>query len=133
MLAAGSGMTQTAETKACNVCGLTVAIHMEAWCNTCGLLYHLNQRADLPGDDCGQVWINEEHLGLEFACDTCLNPVPAGLDDVLDTGEAAQVAGIAESALIELAAIGRVKHRRTGSGTLLFRRGDILDFSQGRR
>lgn len=133
MLAAGSEMTQTAETKACSVCGLTVAVHMEAWCNACGLIYHLNQRADLPGDDCGQVWINEEHLGLEFACDTCLNPVPVGLDDVLDAGEAALLAGIPEGALHEAAGLGQVKHRRTGSGTLLFRRGDVLDFVQGRR
>ena len=126
-------MAQTAETKACNVCGLTVAVHMEAWCNACGLIYHLNQRADLPGDDCGQVWINEEHLGLEFACNTCLNPVPVGLDDVLDAGEAAAVAGMAEGALIDAVDQGQVKHRRTGSGTLLFRRGDILDYIQGRR
>lgn len=126
-------MAQSVESKACNVCGLEVAIHMEAWCSDCGLLYHLNQRVDLPGDDCGQVWINEEHLALEFACNTCLNPVPVGLDDVLDTGEAAQAAGIAESALLEAVSRGEVKHRRTGSGTLLFRRGDILDFTQGRR
>jgi len=126
-------MTQPLESKTCNVCGLEVAIHMEAWCGSCGLLYHLNQRADLPGDDCGQVWINEEHLALEFACDTCLNPAPAGLEDVLDTGEAAQLAGVTESALLAAAGAGEVKYRRTGSGTLLFRRGDIVDFVQGRR
>ncbi len=126
-------MGHGAVSKACSVCGLEVAIHMEAWCNTCGLLYHLNQRADLPGDDCGQVWINEEHLALEFACNTCLNPVPAGLDDVLDAGEAALVAGLPEAVLIEAVNLGQVKHRRTGSGTLLFRRGDVLEFIQGRR
>ncbi len=126
-------MVHGTASEACSVCGLEVAIHMEAWCNTCGLLYHLNQRADLAGDDCGQVWINEEHLALEFACNTCLNPVPAGLDDVLDTGEAALVAGLPEASLIEAVSLGQVKHRRTGSGTLLFRRGDILDFIQGQR
>lgn len=126
-------MAETAETQTCTVCRLTVATHMEAWCSACGLLYHLNQRADLPGDDCGQVWINEEHLGLEFACNACLNPVPTGLDDVLDAGEAALVAGIAESALIQATSLGQVKHRRTGSGTLLFRRGDVIEFAQGRR
>ena len=133
MLAAGSPMAGTVDSKVCSVCGLEVAIHMEAWCGNCGLLYHLNQRADLPGDDCGQVWINEEHLSLEFACNTCLNPVPAGLDDVLDAGEAALVAGIAESALLEAAGLGQVKHRRTGSGTVLFRRSDIVEFVQGQR
>lgn len=125
----GDGTTS----KACSVCGLEVAIHMEAWCNTCGRLYHLNQRADLPGDDCGQVWIDEEYLALEFACNTCLSPVPAGLDDVLDTGEAALVAGLPEARLIEAVSLGQLKHRRTGSGTLLFRRGDVLDFIQGQR
>ncbi|MEO9256626.1 MAG: hypothetical protein ABI305_13885 [Tepidiformaceae bacterium] len=99
--------------------------------------YHLNQRADIEGKDCGQVWISEEHLGLEFACDTCLNApdetTQAGLDDVLDIGEAAVVAGMSESELTEAAVGGSVRHRRTSSGTYLFERGDVLDFAQGRR
>jgi hypothetical protein len=107
---------------------------MEAHCGVCGKLYHLNSRADLPGDDCGQVWINEEHLGLEFACNSCLNPAPeraaaGGLDDVLDLAEAAEAAGLPESALERAAQLGHLKHRKTGSGVLLFERRDVLAFA----
>jgi hypothetical protein len=106
---------------------------MEAYCGVCGNLYHLNSRADLPGEDCGQVWINEEHLGLEFACNTCLNPPAeppaAALDDVLDLSEAAVAAGLAEQVLERAAQLGHIKHRRTSSGILLFERGDVLAFA----
>ena len=103
---------------------------MQAFCNSCGNLYHLNQRADMPGDDCGQVWINEEHLALEFACNVCLNPPkeePAGgLDDILDLAEAAAVAKLPEEALARAAQLGHIKHRQTSSGVLLFTRADVL-------
>ena len=107
---------------------------MEAYCGVCGNLYHLNSRADLPGEDCGQVWINEEHLGLEFACNSCLNPTPdepgqGALDDVLDLAEAAAAAGLAEAVLERAAQLGHIKHRRTSSGVLLFERGDVLAFA----
>ncbi|WP_322818533.1 hypothetical protein [Tepidiforma sp.] len=113
--------------KVCHVCAGEVAAHMEAWCNWCGNLYHLNSRADLPGDDCGQVWINEEHLSLEFACNVCLAPPaePGTLDDVLDLLEAAAAAGMTPAALEALAEAGQVRHRRTAGGVLLFRRGDL--------
>lgn len=106
---------------------------MVAHCGACGRLYHLNSRADLPGDDCGQVWINEEHLGLEFACNTCLNPPedpePDALDDVLDLGEAALVSGLSEAELSRYAELGHVKHRKTSSGVLLFVRADVVAFA----
>lgn len=103
---------------------------MEAFCNACGNLYHLNQRADMAGTDCGQVWINEEHLALEFACNNCLNPPPpeGALDDILDLGEAAAVAGIGEVELSEAASLGRLKYRQTASGVLLFTRAEVLAF-----
>lgn len=103
---------------------------MQAFCNGCGNLYHLNQRADMAGEDCGQVWINEEHLGLEFACNVCLNPpveAPAGsLDDILDLTEAAGVAKLTEAALARAAQLGHIKHRQTASGVFLFTRADVL-------
>ena len=104
---------------------------MEARCDNCGNLYHLNQRADMPGDDCGQVWINEEHLGLEFACNVCLNPEPApgALDDILDLAEAAAAANLPEATLASAAELGHLKHRKTSSGVLLFARGDVLAFA----
>ncbi|MGH2625070.1 MAG: hypothetical protein ACRDHY_00285, partial [Anaerolineales bacterium] len=95
-----------------------MAPHNEATCDNCGQTYHLNQRTDLPGRDCGQVWINEDHLALEFACNTCLHPAPppGNLDDVLDAAEASQLTGLTEEALVAAADGDEVRHRRTGSG-----------------
>ena len=117
----------------CIVCTSAVEPYMEAYCGVCGSLYHLNSRADLPGDDCGQVWINEDHLGLEFACNTCLNPAPeqsaGALDDILDLAEAAAVARLTEESLARYAQLGHIKHRQTSSGVLLFVRADVLAFA----
>ena len=81
----------------------------------------------------GQVWINEEHLGLEFGCNTCLNPPaepPGGsLDDVLDLDEAAAASGLAGPVIERAAQLGHVKHRKTASGVLLFTRADVLAFA----
>ncbi|MGE3074214.1 MAG: hypothetical protein AB7N24_13255 [Dehalococcoidia bacterium] len=125
-------MTSPIDSELCVVCSLIVEPYMVAHCGVCGSLYHLNSRADLPGDDCGQVWINEEHLGLEFACNTCLNPPEepesGALDDVLDLAEAAAAAGLSEAELSRYAELGHVKHRKTSSGVLLFVRADILAF-----
>ncbi|MEX0782340.1 MAG: hypothetical protein WD557_06790 [Dehalococcoidia bacterium] len=112
-----------------------MAAHNEATCDNCGRAYHLNQRMDLPGKDCGQVWINEDHLALEFACNTCLNsaPAPGNLDDVLDAGEASHLTGMTEDALRQAAEGGALRHRRTGSGVYLFERRDLDPLIQGRR
>lgn len=109
----------------CSVCELALEAHTAALCNSCGRAYHLNQRQDLEGLDCGQVWINEEHMALEFACNACLNPPSAALDDILDLAEAAEFAALTVAALEAAAAQGLVRHRRTASGTLLFVRADI--------
>ncbi len=126
----------TSAKSSCSVCHEALEAHTEAFCNACGLAYHLNQRLDLPGKDCGQVWVNEEFLALEFACNTCLNPEPAdvgSLDDVLDLGEAAEAAGLPEAALASAAEAGQVPHRRTAGGVYLFKRGDLAPFLRGRR
>jgi hypothetical protein len=112
----------------CTVCGDPLTPTSEATCDSCGKLYHLNQRSDLPGKDCGQVWINEEHLALEFACDTCLAPpVPeGGLDDILDADEGAAVLGVGTSELVAMAEASAIRHRKTASGVYLFERRDLL-------
>jgi hypothetical protein len=117
------------------VCGEAVEPHTEAFCNNCGLVYHLNQRTDLPGRDCGEVWISEEHLALEFACDTCLHPAEdaGSLDDILDAGEAALFVGMAEQSLVAIAVSGQIRHRRTGSGVYLFERRDLTLLIEGRQ
>ncbi len=57
----------------CVVCGEAVNEKTSSICNLCGERFHLNQRNDLPGKDCGAVWINDQYLALEFACQRCLN------------------------------------------------------------
>ncbi len=120
-----------APTPICTVCSETVTIAFEANCMTCGAVFHLQQRTDIPGKDCGQVWIDDESLGLVFTCDTCLEPLPveANLDDVLDLDEAADAIGCDAEELARLADAGRVKHRRTSRGIMLFMRRDLLELA----
>jgi hypothetical protein len=116
----------------CIVCNETVTPEFEAWCNECGGLYHLQQRNDVPGKDCGQVWVDEEFLALQFACDTCLNPEQeANLDDSLDLGEAAASTGMTSEWLTTQADAGALRHRKTSSGTYLFTRRDLREFAGG--
>jgi hypothetical protein len=106
-----------------------------AHCNTCGLAYHLNQRNDRPGQDCGQVWIDDENLTLEFRCDRCmaLDSQGGSLDDVLDIAEAAVLAGMTESDLRARADSGQIAHRKTQGGMYLFERREVVGFIQGRQ
>lgn len=62
----------TALTYTCNVCNEPAVAAMTAECNWCNARYHLNQRNDVEGKDCGQVWVDEQYLALQFACNTCL-------------------------------------------------------------
>lgn len=61
------------ETIVCTVCGKSADDTSSAVCNNCGERFHLNQRNDVPGKDCGAVWIDERFLALEFACQRCLD------------------------------------------------------------
>lgn len=60
------------QTYPCVVCGETAAEAMSAECNWCDGRYHLNQRNDVEAKDCGAVWIDEQYLALQFACQNCL-------------------------------------------------------------
>lgn len=117
----------------CSVCGGGLEPHTTAACNNCGKAYHLNQRQDMAGADCGQVWINEEHMALEFACDTCLNPPSQSLTEVLDLEEAAIEADVPVAVLEAAAIAGQVRHRRTAGGLLLFTRADVRAFAGSAR
>ena len=55
----------------CSICAERVERHTESYCNACGRLFHLNQREDLPGRDCGTVSLSEAHLALVFLCRAC--------------------------------------------------------------
>jgi hypothetical protein len=64
----------------CAVCGEPTSEFCHAACGRCLQEFHLALRQDIPAKDCGQVWIDEESMALEFACNTCLDlvlPQPA--------------------------------------------------------
>ena len=60
------------EAGSCAICGEALDERTSSVCSFCGEWFHLNQRNDQPGKDCGSVWINEQYLALEFACQRCL-------------------------------------------------------------
>jgi hypothetical protein len=66
---------------------------MTVECNWCDGRYHLNQRNDVEGKDCGQVWVDEQYLALQFACNTCL----AGTDRAAAPPDASQAPAPATS------------------------------------
>ena len=57
---------------ACVVCGEQVDERLSSECNWCDGRFHLNPRNDIEAKDCGRVWLDESHLALQFACNTCL-------------------------------------------------------------
>ncbi len=120
-------MTNSFQANPCSICAEPIEQHTESYCNGCGRLFHLNQRADLPGRDCGTVSLSEAHLALEFLCNACLAaevPQPE-LESVLDLTEAAQAAGMSKAELTEAARTGLAPHRRTAGGVLLFERATV--------
>lgn len=56
----------------CRVCGEPTTEYCNAVCLRCTAPFHLALRQDIPGKDCGEVWIDEENLSLDFACNLCL-------------------------------------------------------------
>lgn len=56
----------------CRVCGEAIPPDRAATCNNCHEPFHLRTRQDQDGADCGDVWINEQYLSLEFVCFACL-------------------------------------------------------------
>jgi hypothetical protein len=64
--------TDQTEALKCGVCGEQMTFVQSAECNWCDARYHLNQRNDVEAKDCGQVWIDEQFLALQFACNKCL-------------------------------------------------------------
>lgn len=100
------------------------------------MVFHLNSRTDLPGKDCGDVWVSEEHMALEFVCNVCLAPqvTPSTrLDDVIDIVEAAEVTGLGETALRAAADAGALPAKRITGDVLIFQRGDVVRFAESRR
>jgi hypothetical protein len=71
----------------CRVCGDPTSEHSHAVCYRCRRPYHLALRQDIPAKDCGQVWLDEELLALQFACNVCLE-VSAPTDGTAPAAEA---------------------------------------------
>ena len=71
---------------ACAVCGEPVQEAASALCNVCDRRFHLNQRNDVDGKDCGEVWIDEQYLSLRFACFHCLGRATAAGEPPVGSG-----------------------------------------------
>ena len=61
----------------CTVCAAPVESGASAICSECAEPFHLvltNEAAtgDVAGKNCGEVWLNEDFLALEFGCARCL-------------------------------------------------------------
>lgn len=55
----------------CRVCGDPLRDET-AVCIVCDRTFHLRASETSDSKDCGEVWISEQHLSLEFACNICL-------------------------------------------------------------
>ena len=67
-------MTQSAgDAAACAVCDEPLRADAQADCYSCGRFFHLGLTADSDVADCGQVWIDDEVLALQFACNRCID------------------------------------------------------------
>ncbi len=73
----------------CAVCGEAAEESASALCGECDRPFHLNQRNDVIGKDCGDVWVDEQFLSLRFACFTCLPPDrrPSGRGEATASGQ----------------------------------------------
>jgi len=76
----------TAPGPPCAVCGEPVDEAASALCGVCDGRFHLNQRNDVDGKDCGDVWIDEQYLSLRFACFSCLGRLTAANEPPVGSG-----------------------------------------------
>ena len=66
-------MPETEPNERCRVCDEVLDPRASADCYRCGARFHLVLTQG-EGRDCGQVWLDEAILALQFACDGCLLP-----------------------------------------------------------
>ena len=64
-------------TDTCDICEVTVSNPgLLSDCSNCGVLFHLNPRNDIPGVDCGDVWVGDcDEPVLQFFCNRCLDMI----------------------------------------------------------
>jgi len=70
----------------CAVCAEPAEEAASALCGVCDRRFHLNQRNDIDGKDCGEVWIDEQYLSLRFACFNCLGRSTATNEPPIGSG-----------------------------------------------
>ena len=63
----------TEDTWPCSVCGEPAGPDARSDCYRCGEYFHLRLTTTSSGPDCGDVWIDDEVMALQFACRNCLN------------------------------------------------------------
>lgn len=56
----------------CVVCGEPAEPEARSDCYRCGEYFHLRLTTTATGPDCGDVWIDDEVMALQFACRNCL-------------------------------------------------------------
>ncbi|MDE2967461.1 MAG: hypothetical protein OXS30_08270 [Chloroflexota bacterium] len=61
------------DTWPCSVCGEPATPDARSDCYRCGEYFHLRLTTTATGRDCGDVWIDDEVMALQFACRTCLD------------------------------------------------------------
>ncbi len=74
--------TESSDAGICVVCAEPVVEDASALCNNCGKPFHLVLTNDGVGKDCGEVWLNEDFMALEFGCQTCLAPTDGNPDEI---------------------------------------------------
>lgn len=60
------------DTWPCIVCGDPAGPEARSDCYRCGEYFHLRLTTTASGPDCGDVWIDDEVMALQFACRNCL-------------------------------------------------------------
>lgn len=103
------------EDAACTVCGEAVESGASALCNECGRPYHLVLTNEASGKNCGEVWLNEESMALEFGCGRCL-ALARGESEALPVREPVPKRAAAA------AAEGRVRHEGRSAREIVRRR-----------
>ena len=62
----------TEDTWPCSVCGEPAGPDNRSDCYRCGEYFHLRLTTTATGPDCGDVWLDDEVMALQFACRNCL-------------------------------------------------------------
>ena len=57
----------------CVVCAAPLQSDAQADCYRCGGYFHLALTTNSTVEDCGQVWLDDEVMALQFACNGCLD------------------------------------------------------------